>query len=174
MGWIYSADMTADSIVIEERIATRNLAALLAVGFVMGTMRNARRLRARHPDRSVTLLGALFVLSSFVFAALMALVSCVVVRVVETPSGRRLEILYGPNGLVRQSFEADEIVSVYETKAPIVRMGGLGYRGSLRLFRRAALITRRGDALGVELVGDRRFVVTVDEADAFVAALRPV
>ncbi|HUX04900.1 MAG TPA: hypothetical protein VMV53_08380 [Acidimicrobiales bacterium] len=165
--------MPGESIVIEERLATRNLAVILTAGFVAGTVRRGKRLRQRRGEGFARALSALLVVYTVVFAALMALISCIVVRVVEAPNGRRLEILYGPNGLVRQSFESDEIVAAHETTAPIVRMGGFGYRGSLKVLRRAALITRRGDALAVELTGDRRFVVTVDEAQAFATALRP-
>lgn len=165
--------MSGDSIVIEERLATRNLAALLTAGFVAGTIRRGRRLRQRRGEGFARALSVLLVVYAVVYSVLMALVSCIVVRVVEAENGRRLEILYGPNGLVRQIFDADEIIAARETTAPVVRMGGFGYRGSLKFLRRAALITRRGDALVVELTGDRRFVVTVDEAQAFATALRP-
>jgi hypothetical protein len=50
-------------------------------------------------------------------------------------------------------------------------MGGWGYRGSLKLFRRAALATRRGEALEIQLIGKRRFIVTVDNPEDYVAAL---
>jgi hypothetical protein len=50
-------------------------------------------------------------------------------------------------------------------------VGGWGYRGSLKLFRRAAVVTRLGEALQVDLTGARRFCVSVDDPAAFVAAL---
>jgi hypothetical protein len=41
-----------------------------------------------------------------------------------------------------------------------------GYRGSLRLFRKAAVVIRGGEALQLDLDGGkRRFVVTVDDAE---------
>jgi hypothetical protein len=52
------------------------------------------------------------------------------------------------------------------------RWGGWGYRGSLRVFRRAAWVVRAGPGIEVTLTGGRRFAVTVDDADAGVAALR--
>jgi hypothetical protein len=52
-----------------------------------------------------------------------------------------------------------------------LRWGGWGYRGSLRLFRRAAWIVRAGPGLRLDLRDGRRFVVTVDEALAGAAAL---
>ena len=42
--------------------------------------------------------------------------------------------------------------------------GGWGYRGSLRLAQRAAWVLRGGEALILDLEGDRRFAVTVDDA----------
>ena len=45
-----------------------------------------------------------------------------------------------------------------------VRYGGWGYRGSLRLFKKAAVILRRGDGVIFALTGDRRFIITIDEA----------
>lgn len=45
-----------------------------------------------------------------------------------------------------------------------IRYGGWGYRGSLRLLKKAAVILRRGDGVIFALTGDRRFIVTVDDA----------
>jgi hypothetical protein len=104
--------------------------------------------------------------------AVMLLFTHVVVRVVQSESGRGLEILYGPGGFVRQAFEPAEIEGAYARNFSFAEMGGWGYRGSLRLMRRAALVTRRGNALELELSRRRRFIVTVDEPDEFVSALR--
>lgn len=54
-----------------------------------------------------------------------------------------------------------------------MRYGGWGYRGSLRLFRRAAVNLRRGPGLRFELRDGRVFVVTVDEPEAAVALIEP-
>jgi hypothetical protein len=102
----------------------------------------------------------------------MLLFTRVVVHVVQSEFGRGLEILYGPGGYVRQAFEPTEIEGAYARNLSFAEMGGWGYRGSLRLMRRAALVTRRGDALELELSGRRHFIVTVDEPDDFVSALK--
>jgi hypothetical protein len=94
-----------------------------------------------------------------------------VVRVVEAPRGRALEVLYGPRGIVRQFFGPDQLVAAHTGHFSYLQMGGWGYRGSLKLIRRAALATRRGDALDVDLSGKRRFIVTVENPASFVAAL---
>jgi hypothetical protein len=49
--------------------------------------------------------------------------------------------------------------------------GGWGYRGSLRLSRRAAWVLRRGPGLRVDLCDGRTFVVTVDDPEEGAAAL---
>jgi hypothetical protein len=48
---------------------------------------------------------------------------------------------------------------------------GWGYRGSLRLMKRAGWVLRRGPALELDLTGGRHFVVTVDNAAAAAAVL---
>lgn len=96
----------------------------------------------------------------------------VIVRVVETPEGRALEILYGPGGFVRQTFGPEDLEEAYARDFSFAQMGGWGYRGSLRLLRQAALVTRRGEALELILRGKRRFIVTVSEPAEFVAALQ--
>jgi hypothetical protein len=104
--------------------------------------------------------------------AAILLFTRLVVRVVQSEFGRGLEILYGPGGLVRQVFEPTDIEGAYARNLSFAEMGGWGYRGSLRLMRRAALVTRRGNALELELSRRRRFIVTVDEPDSFVSALK--
>jgi len=46
-----------------------------------------------------------------------------------------------------------------------VRYGGWGYRGSLHLLKKAAVILRRGPGVIFALTGDRRYIVTVDDAE---------
>ena len=163
--------MSANPIVIEERLSTKELSALLGLGLAGVVLRRKKQ----HHSRIGRALGALQrgsrAVSIPVIAVLLWASSCVVVRVVATEEGRRLDVLYGPNGVVRQTFEVGEILGASVVQAPLWRMGGLGYRGSLRLFKRAALITRRGDALAVDLTRGRRFIVTVDEPAAFAEAL---
>ena len=43
--------------------------------------------------------------------------------------------------------------------------GGWGYRGSLHLFPRAAVVVRAGQGIRLDLVDGKRFVVTVDDAE---------
>lgn len=100
-------------------------------------------------------------------AASFAHVEVVVSQSVEGPG---LEVRYA-FGLLTQRFPADAILSVSAGPKSMIEMGGWGYRGSLRLFRYAALVTRSGPALELILTNRRRFVVTVDQPEDFVVAL---
>jgi hypothetical protein len=118
--------------------------------------------------------AVVIVIEIVVLAALVAVIlifTRVIVRVVQTSDGRALEVIYGPGGFVRQVFEPGEVEAAYARNLSFAQMGGWGYRGSLRLLRQAALVTRRGDALEVQLTCGRRFIVTVDEPADFVTAL---
>lgn len=52
------------------------------------------------------------------------------------------------------------------------RWSGWGYRGSLKVFRRAAFVARRGPGIKVTLKDGRVFVVTVDDAEEGARVLR--
>ncbi len=56
--------------------------------------------------------------------------------------------------------------------AGALRYGGWGYRGSLKIFHRLAVILRRGSAIRLELADGGWFIVTVDEAEAGVDVLQ--
>ena len=92
----------------------------------------------------------------------------VAIRADRRATGVDLEIVYGLRGWPRQHFAAEKIRSV--TVEPDIRpqqWGGWGYRGSLTLFRRAGLISRRGEGIVVHLTNGARLAITVDEAAAF-------
>jgi hypothetical protein len=121
---------------------------------------------------SISKIGLSVVLVALLLLAVLFLLALrIVVRVVSTPMGSRLEVVYGPGGFVRQAFGPDEITSVSAHDVSFLQSGGWGYRGSLTVLRHATLATRRGAALQLDLSGGRRFIVTVDDPDAFVVAL---
>lgn len=159
------------TIVIEQRLSTYGLfgaivlIAIVVTGIVV-TLSSTVTYSGDSPITEVLLYGVPLLL-----LAVALLSFTIVVRVVATPQGRSLEVVYGPGGYVRQVFAADEIVSASAQELSFAQMGGWGYRGSLRLLKYAALATRRGEALQVQLTRRRRFVVTVDEAQAFADAL---
>ncbi len=154
--------MESSPIVIEERLrSSRLVAILLAVSAVTAVA----------PCRRFSSSRARLAFSAVVVALVAALASRIVARVVQTPDGRRFEVVYGPGGMVRQSFEAADIKGARPTTLSVLRTGGWGYRGSLRLLRRAAVVTRGGDALRLDLTRGRRFAITVDDPTAFAEAL---
>lgn len=63
-----------------------------------------------------------------------------------------------------------ETVSVVDVRP--MRHGGWGYRGSLRLFKRLAVVLRSGPGIRIELVGGGWLVITVDDAESACAALQ--
>lgn len=158
-------------IVIEQRLRTSGVATAIAtilfifVGVALGV-----DISDGLNSLPVAALAAeVIALCALIYSLLMFL--RIVVRVVEAPEGRTLEIVYGPGGLVRQIFGSERIVAASAGNFSFTQMGGWGYRGSLKLLHRAALATRRGDALDVQLRGKRRFIVTVDAPQDFVTAL---
>jgi hypothetical protein len=164
--------MPPREVLVEQRLRTTGLAAVLAlalalclnVGVVMANTTDGHALPAL-----AVFIGVLVLLMLLTFF-LLAL--RIVVRVVDGPRGPSLEVAYGPGGLVRQVFGPQRIVSATTHDVSFAQSGGWGYRGNLRLLRRASLVTRRGDALQLDLVGGRRFIVTVDDPVSFATALR--
>jgi uncharacterized membrane protein len=79
-----------------------------------------------------------------------------------------LTVRYGPLGWPVTRLPLRRILSA---EAIRVRTVSWGYRGSLLLAGRAAVIVRNGPALRVHLKGNRRFLVTVDDAESGAALI---
>lgn len=157
-------------IVIEQRLASIGVA--LSIGAIMVAFLVISSLFFATSSSTPTVAVVIEVVVVGSLSVVLFLFWRVIVRVVETPQGRAFEVLYGPGGLVRQTFEPDELQEAYARDFSFAQMGGWGYRGSLRLLRQAALVTRRGEALELILRGKRRFIVTVDDPADFVQALQ--
>ncbi len=113
--------------------------------------------------------------SSFVFGALLFGAACVmaVYRIRATVDRAGLTLSYFPFlGWPRTRIRTSEIVSVRAGHVEPREHAGWGYRGSLRIYGKAALNLRRGPGLFLELTGGRKFVVTLDDAEAAAQALR--
>jgi hypothetical protein len=157
------------AIVVEERLRTRGLVILLCAVAVVFLGASITLVSGnRSPPTSFYVIETVIVL---ILAAVILAFSRIVVRVVDTPTGRALEVVYGLGGMIRQVFGPDRLVSASARNYSMMQMGGWGYRGSLKLLHRAAVVTRRGDALDLRLKGNRRFIVTVDSPEDFVQAL---
>jgi hypothetical protein len=85
------------------------------------------------------------------------------IRVLADRNG--LSIAYGPAGWPRQQIPLSAIRAARAITVRPLKHGGWGYRGSLRLFRRAAVVLRGGEGLALDLADGKRFVVTVDDAE---------
>jgi hypothetical protein len=157
-------------IVIEQRLASMGVS--LAIGAILVVFLFVSTLFFTTSSSTPIVAVAIETVVVIVMFFLVFIFWRVIVRVVETPEGRALEILYGPGGFVRQTFGPDELEEAYARDFSFAQMGGWGYRGSLRLLRQAALVTRRGEALELILRGKRRFIVTVNEPEEFVTALQ--
>jgi hypothetical protein len=157
-------------IVIEQRLASIGVALAIGVILVVFLFVSSIFFTTSKSTPAVAVASEVVVVGGL--SVVLFLFWRVIVRVVETPEGRALEVLYGPGGFVRQTFEHAELQEAYARDFSFAQMGGWGYRGSLRLFRQAALVTRRGEALELILRGKRRFIVTVNEPDEFVEALQ--
>jgi hypothetical protein len=159
------------SVVLEQKLRTRTLTIVTLLVFalfsvIVGVLIGTSKSHSFTPGIIVVL-----ILWPVVSLSCAYLFSSIVVRVTDGSPGRSLEVLYGPHGIVRQRFGPDRLIAAYARTFSFAQMGGWGYRGSLKLFRRAALATRRGEALEIQLIGKRRFIVTVDNPEDYVAAL---
>jgi hypothetical protein len=93
-------------------------------------------------------------------------------RIEVTVDEAHLRTAFGWPGWIRVSVPLAEITELeYVPDLRPVRYGGWGYRGSLRLLRKAAVIVRRGDGVIFALTGNRRFIVTVDDAGSLAEAV---
>ncbi len=88
-----------------------------------------------------------------------------------TVDRRGLSIRYGHLGLVHQSISLEKVDSARALDIRPMDHGGWGYRGSLFLLGKAALVVRRGEGIEVTLRAGRKFLVTVDDAQTGAALL---
>jgi hypothetical protein len=73
-------------------------------------------------------------------------------------------IRYGYLGWLRQRIALDRVRAAHAVRLEPFEHGGWGYRGSVRLFGRAAVVIRGGLALRLDLESDKHFSITVDDA----------
>ncbi len=81
-----------------------------------------------------------------------------------TVDARGLRIGLGPFGTPTLRFPIEEILAAEAIDLRPSEWGGWGYRGSVKLIRRAALVSRAGEAIRLELTEARQFAVTCDDA----------
>lgn len=125
-------------------------AALIAVGGVLAVV-------------TVWWIGLLLGVAGLVTLPLSA------VTVVVDPNG--LQVRYGALGWPVTRIPVEQVTASSAIDVEPSRWGGWGYRGSLHLMRRAAVVLRRGEGIRADLSDHRVFVVTVDDASTGAALL---
>jgi hypothetical protein len=159
--------VSAGDVVLSQRLRTTALAAVLALGVALFVNVTVLMINTTNGHGVPAVEAVIAIVVLVLLVGLLVLALRIEVRVVQQARGRALEVAYGPGSLVRQRFGPERILSTAAIDVSLTQNGGWGYRGSLRLFRRASLVTRRGAALELNLAGQRRFVVTVDDPEAF-------
>lgn len=158
-------------VLVERRLRSTGLACVLALALTLCLNVAVVMVNTTDGHSLPTLAVLIAAMILLVLLSFFLLVLRIVVRVVDGLRGPSLEVAYGPGGLVRQVFGPQRIVAATTHHVSFATSGGWGYRGSLRFLRRASLVTRQGDALQLDLIGGRQFIVTVDDPASFVTAL---
>jgi hypothetical protein len=78
---------------------------------------------------------------------------------------RAITVRYGHVGWLRQRIRLERIFGAESLEIEAMEHGGWGYRGSVRLLGRAAIVVRSGSAVRLDLGAGKRLVISVDDAD---------
>jgi len=103
--------------------------------------------------------GVVLVLISVIMAVVMVAFGSVTL----TASSSGVVIRYGRSPF-RTVFALAAITGVDDVEVKWWRWGGIGYRGSRKLFKRAAIVLRSGPAVRLHLADGSTLTVTVDRA----------
>ena len=95
-----------------------------------------------------------------------ALAVAALCRIRVSVDGSGLAVRYGLFGWPRTSVPLDRMVEVHAIDVRPQEWCGWGYRGSLKLTKRAAVVLRAGPGLRIDLRDGRVFAVTVDDPHA--------
>ena len=119
----------------------------------------------------------LSVVTSLVVPALAAIAVATLIiefrRITVTVDETHLRTAFAWPGFIRVRIPLAEIERLeYVPDLRPVRYGGWGYRGSLRLLKKAAVVLRRGPGVIFALTGERRYIVTVDDAESLAHTVR--
>lgn len=105
--------------------------------------------------------GSWIAVASCAFAALLVTALAEVhVRV----DDRGVTIAFGPLGFPRMRVGVNRIAHADTTMVRPMEHGGWGYRGSLTVLRRAAVVIRGGEGLRLALRDNKTMIITVDDA----------
>ena len=82
-----------------------------------------------------------------------------------------LHLRYGPLSWPRQNIPLDRIRTASAIDLKPSEWGGWGYRGSLKILKRAAVVLRGGPALRVDLYNGAKFAVSIGDSETGAAVL---
>lgn len=116
---------------------------------------------------SLLVVGVLVGVALIVVGTVVAMFATVRV----TADRHGLTVRYGPFGWPRTTIELDRIARAETIDVRPVEHGGWGYRGSIKVFGRAAVVVRAGEGIQLDLTDGTQFVVTVDDAETGAGAL---
>ena len=95
----------------------------------------------------------------------LGLVTSVLATVRVTVDRRGLQVAYGPLHWPRTRIGTNRIESADVIDVHPTQWGGWGYRGSIKLMKRAAVVLRRGPGLHLRLRDGSEFAVTVNHPE---------
>lgn len=98
-------------------------------------------------------------------SALMVVVGLTMNGYTVTAGVEGLVVRWGVFGWPRQVIALDRIASAHPVTIKPMEWGGWGYRGSLRLFGKAAAVLRRGPGLRLDLRNGTLFALTLGDAE---------
>lgn len=102
----------------------------------------------------------------------LSAVPAVLLARIEVFADRRgLTVTYGPSAWPRTHIPIDRIATAEAIDLRPHEWGGWGYRGSVKVFRRAAVVLRGGPGLRIELEDGRQFAVSIDDPGTAAAVL---
>lgn len=103
-------------------------------------------------------------LSAALAATVLGLAGLFFTSIRVTVDRNGVRIAYGIFRWPVQRVKLAEIQRATALQVEPMAWGGWGYRGSLRMARRAAVVLRRGEGMRLELSGDRVLAITIDHA----------
>jgi hypothetical protein len=103
--------------------------------------------------------------------ALVALATSLLSSVSVRADEHGLHLRYGPFNWPKQTIPITRIQSACAIDLKPSEWGGWGYRGSLKILKRAAVVLRRGPALRVDLHNGAKFAVSIGDSETGAAVL---
>lgn len=104
----------------------------------------------------------------------VALLTTALASIQVTVDRRGLQVAYGPLRFPRTHIAPERITAADVIEVHPSQWGGWGYRGSLKLMKRAAVVLRKGPGIHLVLRDGSEFAVTIPHPEAGVALLNRV